>query len=241
MKTTLISGASSTIGTAIAQKFLEYNHFLILLVRRKASKSRLTKDLAKYKGKFIIFQGNLLDKKFIQFLDKNITKVDNLINNAATRNQKYFTDINMKELNDVININFKSTFQVSQIIAKKMIKHKIQGNIISLSSQLGQLGAYNRTAYCMSKFALEGLTKSMSLDLSKYKIRVNTISPTKTIINNKKRKESTKLKFIKSKIPLKKFSTVQEIAGIAYFLTTEEAQSITGTTIATDGGWTAGR
>ena len=93
----------------------------------------------------------------------------------------------------------------------------------------------------MSKFALEGLTKSMSLDLSKYKIRVNTISPTKTIINNKKRKESTKLKFIKSKIPLKKFSTVQEIAGIAYFLTTEEAQSITGTTIATDGGWTAGK
>ena len=183
----------------------------------------------------------MLDKKFIQFLDKKITKVDNLINNAATRNQKYFTDINMKELNDVIDINFKSTFQVSQIIAKKMIKHKIQGNIISLSSQLGQLGAYNRTAYCMSKFALEGLTKSMSLDLSKYKIRVNTISPTKTIINNKKRKESKKLNFIKSKIPLKKFSTVQEIAGIAYFLTTEEAQSITGTTIATDGGWTAGR
>ena len=67
MKTTLISGASSIIGTAIAQKFLEYDHFLILLVKTKASKSRLTKDLAKYKGKFIIFHGNCLIKNLFNF------------------------------------------------------------------------------------------------------------------------------------------------------------------------------
>ena len=94
----------------------------------------------------------------------------------------------------------------------------------------------------MSKFALEGLTKSMALDLGKYGIRVNTVSPTKTIVKqNEMNKQTKRLKIIKSKIPLNKFSTIEEIASIVYFLTTKEASSITGTSIISDGGWTAGK
>ena len=94
----------------------------------------------------------------------------------------------------------------------------------------------------MSKFALEDLTKSMALDLGKYGIRVNTVSPTKTIVKqNEMNKQTKRLKIIKSKIPLNKFSTIEEIASIVYFLTTKEASSITGTSIISDGGWTAGK
>ena len=66
-----------------------------------------------------------------------------------------------------------------------MIKKKIKGSIINLSSQLGHVGAYNRTAYCASKFAVEGFTKAAALDLGKYGIRINTIAPTKTIVNKR--------------------------------------------------------
>ncbi len=123
-----------------------------------------------------------------------------------------------------------------------MIKNKIKGCIIGLSSQLAHVGAFNRSIYCMTKFGLEGLTKAMAMDLGKYGIRVNTVSPTKTIINNNElSRKKKRLNIIKSKIPLKKFSTIEEIASIVYFLTTESASSITGTSILSDGGWTAGK
>lgn len=241
-KITLITGAGRGIGKQIAIKFAEEQHTLILLVQKLEQKNELTKILDKKKTTFSILVGCLKDEKYIKFLDKNIKKIDNLINNAASANTQYFTDVTTKNLDDIIDVNLKSIFKLSQIFSKKMIKNKIKGNIINISSQLGHVGAYNRTAYCMTKFGLEGLTKSMALDLSKYGIRVNTIAPTKTIVSKEELyKTKKRLSIIKSKIPLGKFSTVEEIAGIAYFLTTTVAASITGTSIISDGGWTSGK
>ena len=200
------------------------------------------KILSKKEIKFDIFVGDLKNRKFIKSVEKKIKKVNNLINNAAEANTKYFTKVTNNELDDIIEINLKATFELSQIFSKKMIKNKIKGNIINISSQLGHTAAYNRTAYCMTKFGLEGLTRSMALDLAKYDIRVNTIAPTKTIVDPKELKKTKKrLNIIKSKIPLGKFSTVAEIAGIAFFLTSDVANSITGSSIISDGGWTAGK
>ena len=142
----------------------------------------------------------------------------------------------------MVKINLIATFRISQIFAEKMIKNKIKGCIIGLGSQLGHIGAYNRSIYCMTKFGLEGLTKSMAMDLGQHGIRVNTVSPTKTIVHKKELiKNKKRLNLIRSKIPLRKFSTIDEIASIVHFLTTESASSITGTSIMSDGGWTSGK
>ena len=123
-----------------------------------------------------------------------------------------------------------------------MIKNKIKGSIIHVSSQLGHIGAYNRSIYCMSKFGLEGLNKSIAMDLGKYGIRSVTVAPTKTIVNQVERiKTKKRLNIIKKKIPLRKFSTTKQIANIVFFLTTDKSVSITGSSILSDGGWTAGK
>ena len=242
METTLITGAGKGIGEQIALKFASENHNLILLINNKSHKLKLLKQLKKYDIKVEFFIGDLKSQKFINKLKKNIKRVDNLINNAAMANKKNFLDISMKEFELVLNVNLKSIFKLSQIFAKKMIKNKIKGNIINLSSQLGHIAAYNRTAYIVSKFGLEGLTKSLAMDLGEYGIRVNTVAPTKTITNHKELIETKKrLKLILKKIPLKKFSTAKEIASIVFFLTTDAANSITGTSIISDGGWTLGK
>ena len=240
-KTTLITGAGRGIGKAIALKFGKENHSLILLVYKNQQKKELS-NILKKKIDFKIIVGDLKNSKFINSLNKKIKKIDNLINNAGAANIKYFTDVTENDLNNMIEINLKAPFRLSQIFAKKMIRNKIKGSIIHLSSQLGHTGAYNRSIYCMSKFGLEGLNKAMAMDLGRYGIRSVTVAPTKTIVNQEERiKTKKRLNFIKKKIPLKKFSTTKQIADIVFFLTTDKSASITGSSILSDGGWTAGK
>ena len=241
-KITLITGAGRGIGKEIAIKFGTENHSLILLVLKKKQKDELSNILKKKKIDFKIFVGDLKNYDFINTLKNKIKKVDNLINNAAMANTKYFTDVSLKEMNDLIFVNLKVPFLLSQIFAKKMIKNKTKGCIVNITSQLGHIAAYNRSIYCMSKFGLEGLNKAIALDLAKHGIRSVSVAPTKTIVNQSERIRTKKrLNLIKKKIPLRKFSTTKEIANIVYFLTTEKSSSITGSSILSDGGWTAGK
>jgi len=240
-KITLITGAGRGIGLGIATIFAKNNNDLILVVRKKNQVKNLLSLQKKYGVKIKVFVGNLKKESFLNKL-KKIPKINNLINNASGENTKSFTNVKKSELHDMINVNLVAAFHLSQIFAKKMIKKKIKGCIIGISSQLGHTGAYNRSIYCMTKFGLEGLTKAMAMDLGKHGIRVNTVSPTKTIVNKRELiKNKKRLNFIKSKIPLNKFSTIDEISSIVYFLTTTSAASITGTSIISDGGWTSGK
>jgi len=237
---TLISGAGRGIGEEIARRFYSEGHDLILLLYKANQKKKLEKQFDKKRVSF--FVGDLKNKKFIQSLGKRVKYVDNLVNNAGVANKDYFIKVKPKDLDKIVDINFKSYFLLSQIFAKKMIQRKIRGSIVSISSQLGHIGAFNRTAYCSTKFALEGFTKSAAMDLGKHGIRINTVAPTKTIVNEQERKnEKKRLNLIKKKIPLNRFSTTTEIASIVYFLTTDSAKSITGTSIISDGGWTCGK
>ena len=239
MKTTLITGAGRGIGLSIAEKFYKENHKLILLVRDKAQEKKLKKKFDKNQVK--IFCGDLSNYNFIKKISSKIKFVNNLINNAGTRNSDHFHNVKKRDFDHLLELNFKSIYFLTQFITKKMVKYNIKGSVINLSSQLGHLGAYNRTAYCSSKFAIEGFTKSSSLDLSKFGIRVNSIAPTKIISGNNKILNSKKrLNLIKKKIPLNQFTKKEDIAEICYFLTSSASKNITGASIKVDGGWTAG-
>ncbi len=237
---TLVTGAGSGIGEEIAKKFYEEGHFVYLLCHKNNQKRKLEKYFDKDRVTF--FVGDLNNRRFIEKVGRKVRYVNNLVNNAGIANKDYFLNVKSKDLDKLININFKSYFLLSQIFAKKMVTNRIKGSITSISSQLGHMGAFNRTVYSAAKFALEGFTKCAAMDLGKYGIRVNTVAPTKTIVSEIERKKTKKrLDLIKKKIPLNKFSTTVEIAAIAYFLTTEAANSITGTSIISDGGWTSGK
>lgn len=239
-KITLVTGAGRGIGEETAIKFLENGHFVYFIIHKKSQKISLIKRIGKFKN-FKIFEGDLTKRAFLNKLSNKIDYCDNLINNAASTNKKKFTKVSEKDFENLVKINIKSVFFMSQIFAKKMIKKKISGNIVNLSSQLGHIGAYNRSIYCLTKFGIEGLTKSSALDLAKYNIKVNSVSPTKTITQkNEEKFQRKRLNLIKKKIPINKFPTSREIANMIYFLC-ENSKTITGSTIKIDGGWTAGK
>ena len=118
-KITLITGAGRGIGEAIALKFALENHKLILLVQKHAQQSKLIQKLKKFNIEPEFFVGNLKDKKFIKILEKKIPKIDNIVNNAAVANTKYFTKVTDNELDEMLDVNLKIIFKLSQIFSKK--------------------------------------------------------------------------------------------------------------------------
>ena len=145
----------------------------------------------------------------------------------------------------LVELNMKAAFNVAQLCSKKMVqlknRKKVGGSIVNMSSQLGRVGAPIRSVYNMTKFGLEGLTRGMALELGKYNIRVNSVCPTfvetpmvKAFFKDKK----FKAQMIKN-IPLGRVAQENDVSTAVAFLAADSSNSITGTSLMVDGGWTA--
>jgi len=145
----------------------------------------------------------------------------------------------------VVDLNIKAAFHVAQLGSKVMLKSKkrnsLGGSIINISSQLGKVGAPNRSVYNMTKFGIEGLTRGMALDLAKNNIRVNTICPTfvETPLVKNFFKDKLFKKTMMANIPLGRFATVSDIATAIVYLASDASSMITGSSLVIDGGWTS--
>src|SRR3546814_9573606 len=103
---------------------------------------------------------------------------DILVNNAGTNRPKPMTEVTTGDYDAVLGLNLKSAFFVAQAAAKRMIAQGVAGSLIHIGSQMGHVGAPNRSLYCASKWALEGMKQAIALDLAPHRIRSNTIAPT---------------------------------------------------------------
>jgi NAD(P)-dependent dehydrogenase (short-subunit alcohol dehydrogenase family) len=171
--------------------------------------------------------------------------LDILVNNAGTNFPEPFVDVSDEHLDAMLDLNVRACFVVAQAAVKKMLEDDTRadkgGCVINMSSQMGHVGSPNRTVYCMTKHALEGLTKAMAVELAPQNIRVNSIGPTfadtplvRRIVDTPDKRE-----FIMSRIPMGKLATLGDIAAAAVYLASPAAAMITGTHLIIDGGWTA--
>ena len=174
-----------------------------------------------------------------------LPSLDVLVNNAGTNFPEPFVDVSDAHLDAMIDLNVRAAFVVAQAAVRKMLEDPARaalgGAIVNMSSQMGHVGSPNRTAYCMSKHALEGLTKAMAVELAPQNIRVNSIGPTFTDTPLVRRVVDTpeKRDFVMSRIPMGKLSRLEDIMSAAVYLASPAAAMITGTHLLVDGGWTA--
>ena len=244
-KVALVTGAGKGLGKACAIALAEAGANLIILSRTKTDLTKVEKQIIKLNRKCRSIVCDVTDYEQVKNVFSSISKLDILVNNAGTNRPEYFTKIKKKDMDYVVDLNVKAAFHVAQLASKIMLKSKnrkkIGGSIINMSSQLGKVGAPNRSVYNMTKFGIEGLTKGMGVELAKRNIRVNTVAPTfvetpmvKNFFKNKKFK-----KLALGNIPMGKAASESDVATTVCFLASSASSMITGTSIIIDGGWTA--
>lgn len=164
-----------------------------------------------------------------------------LVNNAGTNRPKPMFDVSVEDFDAVFNLNVRAAFFVAQAAARRMITDQIQGSLIHMGSQMGHVGGINRSLYCGSKWALEGMNKSFALDLAQYGIRSNTLAPTfvETPMTTPFFADQEFLNSVLEKIKLGRLAQVTDLMGPIVFLASDASSLITGTSVIVDGGWTA--
>jgi 3-oxoacyl-[acyl-carrier protein] reductase len=238
-KNVLITGATRGIGKSIAEEFEKAGANLLLtgtnINEIESLNGKLKEeDRKKYYALDLKNKSSIID--FIQSM-KKIKKIDVLVNNAGINKINYIYDTIESDLDDILNVNIKAPFLLIKEISSLM-KEQNYGRIINIASIFGTITREKRAAYTTSKAALIGLTKTASVDLAKYNILVNTVSPgfiltdlTKSILSESEIKE------LESKVPIGRFGKPDEIAKLVLFLSSELNTYLTGQNIIIDGGY----
>jgi 3-hydroxybutyrate dehydrogenase len=188
--------------------------------------------------------------EMIKVAEKEFGEIDILVNNAGVQHVAPIEEFDTKHWNDIIGINLTAAFHTSKGVWSKM-KEKKWGRIINIASAHGLIASEFKCAYVASKHGLVGLTKVLALEGAECGITVNAICPgyVKTpLVEKQVEEQATSHHISKQKVvdeimlaeqPIKKFTQVEDIAEMAYYLCSPNSTTITGSCLSIDGGWTA--
>ena len=171
-------------------------------------------------------------------------RVDVLVNNAATIRFGSFLEFEATDFEETFRTNVAGAFHVSQEVARRWVGEDLAGSIVMITSASASQARPGHAAYGASKAALEMLARNLAMELGPHGIRVNCVSPGGPILTEFVEPLSMKPGFtekVSSTVPLGRPGSPEEVAGVVFFLATEEASYINGAVIAVDGGVTLGR
>lgn len=237
----LITGASSGVGLGCAVALAEAGSHVVLSARNIDGLNDVV-DAIQSKG--LSAEAMMLDVTNTNSIRESIENhdpFDILVNSAGLGRHSPSKDTLVKDFDEVMSVNLRGAYFVTQAVAKGLIKAKKPGSLINISSQMGHVGGIDRAVYSASKHAVEGFTKAMAIEWGPHQIRVNTICPTfiRTPLTQSTFDNPERRKWIEEKIKLGRIGEVEDIMGAVVFLASEASAMITGSALMVDGGWTA--
>lgn len=243
-KVAIITGASSGIGAATADLFVKNGAKVVLVARSEERLRAMSEDLNKQGLSTIVVTGDLAVPSFAQqVVDaalKQFGRVDSLINSAGSISTGSIKDTSLEAWNSLMEINLNSVFRLMQACVPALVKTK--GSMVNISSVTGLRSFPGRLGYCVSKAALDQLTRCAALELAPDGVRVNAINPGVIVTNlqrNMGMDEATYNNWLEQSAPahpLGRVGTAAEVAELILFLTSEKSSWITGITCPIDGG-----
>ena len=231
-----MTGAGRGIGRAIALALARAGAGVIAVARTEADLASLAAEAGTSITPWV---DDVLSSAFYQRIEA-LDRLDILMNNAGGNRPMPMVEVDDDTLVHLIALNIRSAYKVAQAAARVMQRQK-SGVIVNMSSQMGHVGSPRRTVYCMSKHAVEGLTKAMAVELAPDSIRVVAVAPTfvLTPMTEGMFADPAFRAMVMDMIPLRKLATPEDVAAAVVFLASDEARMITGDSLKIDGGWTA--
>ena len=211
---------------------------------------KVSKVIKKTKGSSQSFVCDVTHTSKFNTIVNSLKRLDILVNNAGNNRPEHFTKVQKSDMDYIVNLNLKACFNIAQICTKKMLeaknRKKLGGSIINMASGAGIMGFPLRSPYAASKWAVVGITKTLAMELGKFKVRVNAICPGTIKGDRMVRVIRDKAKFLKisKKSIEKEFISMASINSWVYeedigymcsFLISDDAKRISGQIIGVDG------
>jgi len=243
-KTVVVTGASSGIGKATAETFLQNGHDVVAIGRNRDQLEQLSQTASSNNCRLDVQIADLSDVKQVESVSVTLTEqhehIDVLVNAAGIIGNGTIENTSLQDWDSMLNINLRSVYYLMHCLTPALKKSK--GNIVNVSSVTGTRAFPNVLAYCVSKAGIDQLTKCAALELAPFGVRVNAVNPGVVITNLHRRggmAEEAYEKFLehsKTTHPLGRGGRPEEVANLIYFLASDKASWITGITYAIDGG-----
>ncbi|MCQ4256912.1 SDR family oxidoreductase [Stutzerimonas stutzeri] len=242
-KVALVTGSSQGIGRGIAVRLAREGADLIINGRSEDDGARETLEQVRALGRKAFFvAADVGDPancyRLIEQAIEQMGRLDILVNNAGVQKHAAFLDASEADYNQVLNVNLRGPFFLSQAFARHLRDSGRGGRIINNSSVHEELPFPNFSAYCASKGGLKMLTRNMAIELAPLGITVNNVAPgaIETPINQALMNQPEKLEGLLENIPAKRLGQPHDVAGAVAFLASDDADYVTGTTLVIDGG-----
>lgn len=233
----LVTGAGRGLGRGCADALAEAGARVIAVAR---SEDQLAEVAAHESGRIEAWPADVCSDELLERIEA-LPDLSILVNNAGGNRPQPFAEVDDESLDFVINLNVRAAFRIARAAVRSMLASGTAGSIVHMSSQMGHVGSPNRSVYCMTKHAIEGLTKAMAVELAPSGIRVNSVAPTfietpltKPMLDDPEFKD-----WVYGMIPMGKLGTIDDVVAAVMYLVSPQAGMVTGHSLKVDGGWTA--
>jgi len=244
-KKALVTGSNQGIGQSIAIRLAEEGADLVIdYVTHPETADETVQSVLKLGRKAVAVRGdlsNVVDTQHMVYESIDaLGGLDILVNNAGVEKNAAFWEVIEADYDFVLDINLKGAFFATQAFARHRMELKQPGKVINISSVHEELPFPHFSSYCASKGGMKMMMRNLAIELAPFGITVNNIAPgaIETPINTKLLNDPEKLKALLGNIPLARLGKTGDVAGVAAFLASADADYITGATIFVDGGLT---
>jgi 2-deoxy-D-gluconate 3-dehydrogenase len=241
-KRALVTGARTGLGQGLALALANAGADIIALGSRPMPETREKVEALGRRFEEVVY--DLTDPSGLTAVVDGLTAsgtIDILVNNAGQIRRADFTEFSETDWDDIMNINLKSTFVLSQAVVRHMLDKGINGRIVNIASLLSFQGGIRVASYTSSKHAVAGLTKLMANELAPKGITVNAIAPGYMETDNTEalRNDANRSRSILERIPAGRWGEPSDLDTAVLFLTSPSSGYVTGQVLAVDGGWLA--